>query len=53
MNLGYFMMAPTLCYQLNYPRSPGPIRFRYILTLIVRISVMSAFAGFIVVGSAS
>lgn len=29
-NLGYFLAAPTLCYQLSYPRSPR-FRFRWVL----------------------
>jgi diacylglycerol O-acyltransferase-1 len=35
-NLLYFMVAPTLCYQLNYPRSPA-IRWNKVLFLIARM----------------
>ena len=35
-NLMYFMIAPTLCYQLNYPRS-ADIRVKYVLSLVLRM----------------
>lgn len=35
-HLFYFSIIPTLCYQLNYPRSPN-IRIKYIITLIIRM----------------
>lgn len=35
-NLSYFMVAPTLCYQLNYPRS-SHVRYRYALWTVVRM----------------
>lgn len=35
-NLLYFCIAPTLCYQLNYPRSPK-IRWNYVLTILIRM----------------
>ena len=35
-NLLYFVAAPSLTYQLNYPRSPK-IRKRYVLTLVLRM----------------
>jgi diacylglycerol O-acyltransferase 1 len=34
-NTAFFLMAPTLCYQLNYPRSPG-IRWKYVISLLIR-----------------
>lgn len=37
----YFMLAPTLSYQLNYPRMKGPIRYRYILSILIRMVVCS------------
>lgn len=41
-NLLYFCVAPTLCYQLNYPRSPR-IRRSYVITYVVRIIIIGAF----------
>ena len=38
LNLLYFCVAPTLCYQLNYPRSPS-IRLNYVMTLVVRMLI--------------
>jgi len=35
-NLVYFLAAPTLCYQLNYPRSPK-IRWGYVLNKLVQL----------------
>ena len=35
-NFYYYWCAPTLCYQLNFPRSEK-IRVTYVLSLIVRI----------------
>lgn len=35
-NLTYFLMAPTLCYQLNYPRSPR-IRWMYVLNKLAQL----------------
>jgi diacylglycerol O-acyltransferase-1 len=35
-NMLYFCVAPTLNYQLNYPRSPK-IRWRYVLTIVARL----------------
>eukprot|EP01038_Epipyxis_sp_PR26KG_P005339 gene5339-7409_t len=45
-NLGYFLIAPTLCYQLNYPRSPT-IRWRYVMLIIIRL----VFVGFLIIFS--
>jgi diacylglycerol O-acyltransferase-1 len=38
-NLGYFLLAPTLTYQLNFPRSPT-IRIRYVTTVLLRLIVV-------------
>lgn len=46
-NLLYFLVVPTLCYQLNYPRSPK-IRINYILTLLVRMFLVSGLIIFAV-----
>jgi diacylglycerol O-acyltransferase-1 len=46
-NLLYFMIVPTLCYQLNYPRSPR-IRWRYVLTLILRMFLVAGLIIFTV-----
>jgi diacylglycerol O-acyltransferase-1 len=35
-NLLYFLIAPTLCYQLNYPRAPK-VDFRKIVFLLARM----------------
>jgi diacylglycerol O-acyltransferase-1 len=35
-NLAYFLAAPTLCYQLNYPRSPR-IRWGYVLNKLAQL----------------
>lgn len=45
-NLLYFMIAPTLCYQLNYPRTPS-IRWSKVLFLVMRmlfVAVILIFA---------
>jgi diacylglycerol O-acyltransferase-1 len=39
LNLLYFMIAPTLCYQLNYPRTPR-IRRRYVITILLRMLIV-------------
>lgn len=46
-NLLYFCLAPTLCYQLNYPRSPH-IRWKYLLTLIIRMFLVGGLLIFVV-----
>lgn len=46
-NLLYFCVAPTLCYQLNYPRSPT-IRVQYVITILVRMFAIGAFIIFAV-----
>ena len=46
-NLLYFCIAPTLCYQLNYPRSPR-IRYKYLLTLIIRMFLVGGLLIFVV-----
>ena len=40
-NLLYFSIAPTLCYQLNYPRSPS-IRWTNVLFLLFRLVFVGA-----------
>jgi len=37
-NLYYYLLAPTLCYQLNYPRS-SEIRVKYVFSLLFRIVI--------------
>jgi diacylglycerol O-acyltransferase-1 len=44
-NLMYFCVAPTLTYQLNYPRTPK-IRWRYVLTLVIRLIVTFIITAF-------
>jgi diacylglycerol O-acyltransferase-1 len=41
-NIAYFCVAPTLCYQLNYPRSKE-IRWKYVATLVFRLAVVASF----------
>ena len=45
-NIYYFWFAPTLCYQLNYPRTKR-IRFRYTCILLVVIFSTTFLMGFI------
>jgi len=40
-NLGYFLVAPTLCYQLEFPRTTV-IRQAYLLSLSIRLLVLWA-----------
>jgi diacylglycerol O-acyltransferase-1 len=47
VNLLYFCVAPTLCYQLNYPRSPS-IRWRYVATILLRMLVVASLIIFAV-----
>lgn len=35
-DLYYFMVAPTLCYELNFPRSPR-IRKRFLLRRVIEL----------------
>jgi diacylglycerol O-acyltransferase-1 len=46
-HLMYFCVVPTLCYQLNYPRSPR-IRWRYVATILLRMVVVVALVIFFV-----
>jgi diacylglycerol O-acyltransferase-1 len=39
--LAYFLIAPTLCYQLEYPKSPT-IRIPWLLKRIVEFMIISA-----------
>jgi hypothetical protein len=41
MNLLYFCLAPTLCYQLNYPRSKS-IKMKIILSILFRLGFCSS-----------
>jgi hypothetical protein len=38
-NLAYFLVAPTLCYQTDFPRTPR-IRKGYLLSLTIRLVVL-------------
>lgn len=46
-NLLYFSVAPTLCYQLNYPRSPR-VRKTVVITLLIRLIMVLALMLFVV-----
>lgn len=45
-NLGYFLLAPTLCYQLNYPRTPA-IRWPFVARRTAQMLFLTALAAFI------
>jgi diacylglycerol O-acyltransferase-1 len=45
-NMAYFMMAPTLCYQLSYPRS-NTVRKGWVLRQIGKLLVFVGLMGFI------
>ena len=44
-NLGYFVLVPSLTYQLNFPRSKK-IRKRYVLTVLLRMVMVMALMVF-------
>jgi diacylglycerol O-acyltransferase 1 len=46
-NLMYFIAVPTLCYQLNYPRSPS-IRWKYVATYVSRLAVITVIVNYAV-----
>ncbi|KAG9152356.1 hypothetical protein Leryth_016734 [Lithospermum erythrorhizon] len=45
--LVYFMVAPTLCYQLSYPRTPC-IRWGWVARHLIKLVIFTGFMGFIV-----
>ncbi|CAK9207850.1 unnamed protein product [Sphagnum troendelagicum] len=45
-NMAYFMMAPTLCYQLSYPKS-NTVRKGWVLRQIGKLLVFVGLMGFI------
>ncbi|URE33175.1 O-acyltransferase [Musa troglodytarum] len=46
-SLVYFMVAPTLCYQLNYPRTTS-IRKGWVIHQIVKLVIFTGLMGFII-----
>nr|AAW51456.1 diacylglycerol acyltransferase [Lotus japonicus] len=46
-SLAYFMIAPTLCYQPRYPRSPS-IRKGWVLRQLVKLIIFTGVMGFII-----
>lgn len=46
-NIAYFMLAPTLCYQLSYPRS-GPVRKGWVVRQVGKLVVFLGLMGFII-----
>ncbi|XP_031093520.1 diacylglycerol O-acyltransferase 1A-like [Ipomoea triloba] len=46
-SLLYFMAAPTLCYQLSYPRN-ACIRKRWVASLLVKFIIFAGLMGFII-----
>lgn len=47
LNVLYFCVIPTLCYQLNYPRSKR-VRSRYVATLLLRMLTVGGLIIFMV-----
>jgi len=47
LHLWYFLMAPTLCYQLEYPRSPR-IRFRFLFRRLLEV-IFCAILGTVII----
>lgn len=45
-NLAYFMVAPTLCYQVSYPRTEK-IRKGWVLRQLVKLIIFTGLMGFI------
>ncbi|CAH9053575.1 unnamed protein product [Cuscuta epithymum] len=46
-SLAYFMVAPTLCYQLSYPRS-AYIRKGWVVRQLIKLIIFTGFMGFII-----
>ncbi|KAK7354633.1 hypothetical protein VNO80_20098 [Phaseolus coccineus] len=46
-SLAYFMVAPTLCYQTNYPRTPS-VRKGWVFRQLVKLIVFTGVMGFII-----
>ncbi|XP_027071241.2 diacylglycerol O-acyltransferase 1A [Coffea eugenioides] len=46
-SLAYFMVAPTLCYQLSYPRT-AYIRKGWVVTQLIKLVIFTGFMGFII-----
>ncbi|KAG9455606.1 hypothetical protein H6P81_000114 [Aristolochia fimbriata] len=46
-SLAYFMVAPTLCYQLTYPRTTS-IRKGWVTRQLIKLVIFTGFMGFII-----
>ncbi|XP_068651771.1 diacylglycerol O-acyltransferase 1-like isoform X4 [Aristolochia californica] len=46
-SLAYFMVAPTLCYQLTYPRGTN-IRKGWVTRQVIKLVIFTGFMGFII-----
>ncbi|GLT79110.1 hypothetical protein SLA2020_506140 [Shorea laevis] len=46
-SLAYFMVAPTLCYQLNYPRTPS-VRKGWVVRQFIKLIIFTGLMGFII-----
>ncbi|KAI4380764.1 hypothetical protein MLD38_006916 [Melastoma candidum] len=46
-SLAYFMVAPTLCYQINYPQTPC-IRKAWVARQLLKLIIFTGLMGFIV-----
>nr|AAV31083.1 1,2-diacyl-sn-glycerol:acyl-CoA acyltransferase [Euonymus alatus] len=46
-SLAYFMVAPTLCYQISYPRTPY-VRKGWVVRQFVKLIIFTGLMGFII-----
>ncbi|XP_021276273.1 diacylglycerol O-acyltransferase 1 isoform X2 [Herrania umbratica] len=46
-SLAYFMVAPTLCYQQSYPRTPA-VRKSWVVRQFIKLIVFTGLMGFII-----
>lgn len=46
-SLAYFMVAPTLCYQLSYPRTMH-VRKGWVVRQLIKLVIFTGFMGFII-----
>ncbi|RZB90921.1 Diacylglycerol O-acyltransferase 1C [Glycine soja] len=46
-SLAYFMVAPTLCYQTSYPRTPS-VRKGWVFRQLVKLIIFTGVMGFII-----
>ncbi|XVF48980.1 hypothetical protein PTKIN_Ptkin03bG0231700 [Pterospermum kingtungense] len=46
-SLVYFMVAPTLCYQISYPRTPA-VRKNWVVRQLIKLIIFTGVMGFII-----